>query len=103
MYQHLDTSHILQPLLDSGIVTEDVRKQVQSYVPKYAQNIVLVRNLFHTKPTERVLFLVRSLFCTKPTDRVLHMLLAETGQEHIRQKLTEGEVLMWTYMYSKVH
>ena len=82
LYQHLDTSHILQPLLDSGIVTEVVRKQMQSYVPKYAQNVVLVRSLFYTKPT----------------DRVLNMLLAATGQEHIRQKLTEGKVLMWTYV-----
>ena len=81
LYQHLDTSHILQPLLDSGIVTEDVRKQVQSYVPKYAQNIVLVENLIDMKGT----------------GRVLNILIAATGQEHIGQKLTEGTVLMWIY------
>ena len=82
LYQHLDASHILQPLLDGGIITEDVRKQVQSYVPKYAQNVVIVGSLFEGNVA----------------GRALNILIAATGQEHIGQKLTEGKVLMWTYI-----
>ena len=75
LYQHLDTSHILQPLLDNGIITEDVRKQVQSYVPKCAQNVVLVKNFFHNKAITRA----------------LNILIAAIGEKHIAQKLTEGK------------
>ena len=82
LYQHLDTSHILQPLLDSGIITEDVRKQVQSYVPKYAQNVVLMRSLFDISIS---------------IDREINILIAVTGQKHIGQKLTEGKVCMYIY------
>ena len=80
LYKHLDTSHILHPLLDGGIITEDVRKEVQSYVPKYAQNVVLVRSLFYEKVTARA----------------LKILIAETGEKHIGQKLTEGKYITYS-------
>ena len=85
LYQHLDTSHILQPLLDSAVITEDVRKQVQSYVPKYAQNMVLVR----------------SLFGMEAIARALNIVIAATGPEHIGQKLTEGKVRMYYINHSE--
>ena len=75
LYEHLDSNHILQPLLDGGIITEDVRKQVRSYASKYAQNIVLVK----------------SLFGRKVITRALNILIAATAEEHIGQKLTGGK------------
>ena len=82
LYQHLDTSHILQHLLDGGIITEDVRKQVQSYVSKYTQNVVLVRSLIGSKIS---------------SDRAMNILIAASEQEHIGQKLTEGKIYSYTY------
>ncbi len=77
LYKHLDTSLILQPLLNGGIITEDLRKQVQSYVQKCAQNVVLMKSFLRNRVAARA----------------LNILIASTGEKHIGQKLTEGKLV----------
>ena len=74
LWQHLEPSQLLPKLVDKLLMTETARKKAESYTQKFAQNAVIINELFgvHCPPLK---------LCDT---------LDVTGQGHIARKLLQG-------------
>ena len=85
LWQYLEPSRLLPILVDKTLLTETAKKRAESYAQKFAQNAVIINQLFgaHCSPLK---------LCDT---------LDVMGQEHIARKLLQGTSI--DYMYVKVH
>ena len=85
LWQYLEPSQLLPILVDKTLLTETAKKKAESYTQKFAQNAVIINQLFgaHCSPLK---------LCDT---------LDVMGQEHIARKLLQGTSI--DYMYVKVH
>ena len=76
LWQHLEPSRLLPKLVDKLLMTEAGKQEAESYRQKFAQNAVIINQLFgsHCPPLK---------LCDT---------LDVTGQEHIARKLLQGRV-----------
>ena len=74
LWQHLEPSQLLPILVDKLLMSETARKKAESYTQKFAQNAVIIRELFASDCPPLKL-------CDT---------LDVTGQEHIARKLLQG-------------
>ena len=74
LWQYLEPSRLLPILVDKTLLTETAKKKAESYAQKFAQNAVIINELF-------------GAYCSplKLCDT-----LDVTGQEHIAKKLLQG-------------
>ena len=74
LWQHLEPSRLLPILVDKLFMTEEGKKEAESYAQKFAQNAVIIHQLCksHCPPLK---------LCDT---------LDVTGQEHIARKLLQG-------------
>ena len=74
LWQYLEPSRLLPILVDKTLLTEAAKKEAESYTQKFAQNAVIINQLFgaHCSPLK---------LCDT---------LDVTGQEHIARKLLQG-------------
>ena len=74
LWQHLEPSRLLPKLVDKLLMTEAGKQEAESYRQKFAQNAVIIYQLFgsHCSPLK---------LCDT---------LDVTGQEHIARKLLQG-------------
>ena len=74
LWQYLEPSQLLPKLVDKELMTETRKKEAESYTQKFAQNAVIIDQLFgsHCPPLK---------LCDT---------LDVTGQEHIAKKLLQG-------------
>ena len=74
LWQHLEPSQLLPKLVDKLLMTEAGKQEAESYRQKFAQNAVIINQLFgsHCSPLK---------LCDT---------LDITGQEHIARKLLQG-------------
>ena len=74
LWQYLEPSRLLSILVDKLLLTENTKKEAESYTQKFAQNAVIIKQLF--------------AFDCPPLK--LCDTLDVTGQEHIAKKLLQG-------------
>ena len=74
LWQYLEPSRLLPKLVDKLLMTETARKEAESYGQKFAQNSVIIHQLFASDCPPLKL-------CDT---------LDVTGQEHIGRKLLQG-------------
>ena len=74
LWQYLEPSRLLPKLVDKLLMTEAKKKEAESYTQKFAQNTVIINQLFHSGCPPLKL-------CDT---------LDVTGQEHIAKKLLQG-------------
>ena len=74
LWQYLEPSRLLPILVDKTLLTETAKKKAESYAQKFAQNAVIINELFgaHCSPLK---------LCDT---------LDVTGQGHIAKKLLQG-------------
>ena len=74
LWQYLEPSRLLPILVDKLLMTETARKEAESYTQKFAQNAVIIYQLFASNCPPLKL-------CDT---------LDVTGQEHIARKILQG-------------
>ena len=74
LWQYLEPSRLLSILVDKLLMTETAKKEAESYTQKFAQNSVIIYQLFHSDCPPLKL-------CDT---------LDVTGQGHIAKKLRQG-------------
>ena len=74
LWQYLEPSRLLSILVEKLLMTETARKEAESYGQKFAQNSVIIQQLFASDCPPLKL-------CDT---------LDVTGQEHIARKLLQG-------------
>ena len=74
LWQYLEPRQLLPKLVDKELMTETRKKEAESYTQKFAQNSVIINQLFHSDCPPLKL-------CDT---------LDVTGQEHIARKLLQG-------------
>ena len=74
LWQYLEPSQLLPILVDKLLMTERGKQEAESYKQKFAQNAVIINQLFHSGCPPLKL-------CDT---------LDVTGQEHIARKLLQG-------------
>ena len=74
LWQYLEPSRLLPILVDKLLMTEKAKKEAESYRQKFAQNTVIINELFASECPPLKL-------CDT---------LDVTGQEHIARKLLQG-------------
>ena len=79
LWQYLEPSRLLPILVDKTLMTETARKEAESYTQKFAQNAVVIFQLF-----------VSGCPPLKLCDT-----LDVTGQGHIARKLLQGTSTVW--------
>ena len=79
LWQYLEPSRLLPMLVDKLLMTETTKKKAESYRQKFAQNAVIINQLFTSGCPPLKL-------CDT---------LDVTGQEHIARKLLQGTSTVW--------
>ena len=74
LWQHMEPNRLLPILVDKLLITETAKKEAESYTQKFAQNAVIIGQLFKSDCPPLKL-------CDT---------LDVTGQEHIAKKLLQG-------------
>ena len=74
LWQHMEPSRLLPILVDKLLLTETYKKEAESYTQRFAQNSVIINQLFQSGCPPLKL-------CDT---------LDVTGQEHIARKLLQG-------------
>ena len=78
LWQYLEPTQLLPILVDKLLMTEKAKEKAESYKQKFAQNSVIINQLFHSDCPPLKL-------CDT---------LDVTGQGHIARKLLQGRVLV---------
>ena len=77
LWYHLNANKVLPQLLDKSVLSESLKKKVESYQQRYAQNAAVINELFAEHSPEGLMAICDTLQTTP-------------AQEHIAQHILRG-------------
>ena len=80
LWQHLDASKVLPKLVDKSLISEAMKKEVESYQQSHGQSAVIIDGLFFVERTPEWLLTICDTLQTTP------------GKEHIAQHILRGTI-----------